>query len=81
MVYEHGDAQVHPFAADHYDVAISRFGTMFFSDPVAAFSNIARALRASGRLVVLVWQSRGAMSGRWRSTPHSAARAKRRHRG
>ena len=58
VAYEQGDAQVHPFAPDHYDVAISRFGTMFFSDPVAAFSNIARALRVGGRLVLLAWQSR-----------------------
>ena len=57
VTYEYGDAQVHPFAPGHYDVAISRFGTMFFADPRAAFSNIARALRASGRLVLLVWQS------------------------
>ena len=56
--YEHGDAQVHPFAPGDHDLAISRFGTMFFSDPAAAFSNIARALRVGGRLVLLVWQSR-----------------------
>ncbi len=58
VTYEHGDAQVHPFAPNHYDLAISRFGVMFFSDPVAAFSNIARALRVGARLVWLVWQSR-----------------------
>ena len=58
VTYEHGDAQVHPFVPGQYDVAISRFGTMFFSDPVAAFSNIARALRVGGRLVWLVWQER-----------------------
>jgi SAM-dependent methyltransferase len=56
--YEQGDAQVHPFAAARFDVAISRFGTMFFSDPVAAFANIARALRPGGRLVMMVWQRR-----------------------
>ncbi|WP_433306560.1 class I SAM-dependent methyltransferase [Actinoplanes sp. CA-030573] len=55
--FEEGDAQTHPFPALHYDVAISRFGTMFFADPVAAFVNIASAMRASGRLVMLVWQS------------------------
>jgi SAM-dependent methyltransferase len=56
--YEHGDAQVHRFAADRFDVAISRFGVMFFSDPVAAFTNIARAVRPGARLVMLVWQRR-----------------------
>jgi SAM-dependent methyltransferase len=56
--YEQGDAQVHPFARAHFDLAISRFGAMFFSDPVAAFSNIAGALRPNARLVLLVWQGR-----------------------
>jgi SAM-dependent methyltransferase len=55
--YEHGDAQVHRFDPARFDVAISRFGTMFFADPVAAFANIAAALRAEARLVLLVWQS------------------------
>jgi len=56
VVYEEGDAQTHPFAPASFDVAISRFGVMFFSDPVAAFANIARALRPDGRLVAIVWQ-------------------------
>jgi SAM-dependent methyltransferase len=55
--FEHGDAQSHPFPSEHFDVAISRFGTMFFGDPIAAFSNIARALRPGARLVMMVWQS------------------------
>lgn len=54
--FEQGDAQVHSFAADHFDIAISRFGTMFFADPVAAFSNLRRALRSAARLVMMVWQ-------------------------
>ena len=54
--FELGDAQVHRFDPASFDVAISRFGTMFFSDPAAAFANIAAALRAAGRLVLLVWQ-------------------------
>ena len=54
--YERGDAQVHRFDPAGFDVAISRFGTMFFSDPTAAFANIAAALRPEARLVLLVWQ-------------------------
>ena len=54
--YELGDAQGHRFDPAGFDVAISRFGTMFFSDPAAAFANIAAALRPGGRLVLLVWQ-------------------------
>ncbi|WP_116451436.1 class I SAM-dependent methyltransferase [Blastococcus litoris] len=51
-----GDAQVHPFEPAGRDVAISRFGVMFFADPVAAFTNIASALRPGGRLAAVVWQ-------------------------
>ncbi|SEG96139.1 Methyltransferase domain-containing protein [Nonomuraea solani] len=58
VTYRHGDAQVYAFPNAHYDLAISRFGTMFFPDPLAAFTNIARALRTDARLVMLVWQSR-----------------------
>lgn len=45
-----GDAQVYPLLSDGYDVAISRSGVSLFADPVAAFTNLARALRPSGRL-------------------------------
>ncbi|GAA2149271.1 class I SAM-dependent methyltransferase [Nocardioides koreensis] len=50
------DAQIHPFTPAGFDLAVSRTGTMFFGDAVAAFTNIGRALRPGGRLVVLVWQ-------------------------
>jgi SAM-dependent methyltransferase len=52
------DAQVHRFPAASFDVGISRFGTMFFADPVAAFGNIGHALVRGGRLVLMVWQAR-----------------------
>lgn len=50
------DAQTHRFEPDRYDVAIGRFGTMFFDDPVAAFANIATAMRPGGRLCLATWQ-------------------------
>ncbi|MFJ6621422.1 class I SAM-dependent methyltransferase [Kitasatospora sp. NPDC091335] len=50
ITFEQGDAQVHPLPAAGFDVAISRFGIMFFADPVAAFATIGRALRPGGRL-------------------------------
>ena len=56
VTYEHGDAETHPFPPAHFDLCISRFGTMFFADPVAAFTNICRALRPGARLVSMVWQ-------------------------
>ena len=46
----HADAQVHRFENESFDVIISRFGVMFFDDPQAAFTNLARALRPGGRL-------------------------------
>jgi len=55
--YVQGDAQVHPFDEGAFDVAISRFGAMFFDDKAAAFANIARAVRPGGRLVLVAWQS------------------------
>lgn len=49
------DAQTHPFEPVH-DVVVSRFGTMFFDDPIAAFANIATGLRPGGRLCIATWQ-------------------------
>ncbi len=40
VTFEHADAQVHRFPHERFDLAISRFGTMFFDDPGAAFANI-----------------------------------------
>lgn len=57
VAFERADAQVHGFPPGHFDLAISRFGTMFFDDPVAAFGTIGRALRPEGRLAMVVWQA------------------------
>lgn len=51
------DAQVFPFEPDSFDAAFSRFGVMFFADPVAAFLNIRRGLRAHGRLAFVCWRA------------------------
>ena len=53
--FEQADAQVHEFAAS-YDAVISRFGVMFFADPVAAFANLLAATRPAGRLAFACWQ-------------------------
>jgi SAM-dependent methyltransferase len=49
-----GDASDHPFRPE-FDLAFSRFGTMFFTDPVASFANIRRALKPQGRLAFICW--------------------------
>lgn len=51
------DAQLYPFAPETIDIATSRFGVMFFADPVAAFRNIARSLRPEGRIAFLCWRA------------------------
>lgn len=56
VTFERADAQVHPFEPASFDVAISRFGAMFFGDPVAAFRNIGAAIRPGGRLALVSWQ-------------------------
>jgi SAM-dependent methyltransferase len=53
--FVHADAQTHAFAG-LFDVAISRFGTMFFTDPITAFTTIAAGLRPGGRLALATWQ-------------------------
>jgi ubiquinone/menaquinone biosynthesis C-methylase UbiE len=52
-----GDAATHPFKAGHYDLVFSRFGVMFFGEPVAAFENLRRALKPNGRLVFICWRT------------------------
>jgi SAM-dependent methyltransferase len=56
VTFAQGDAQVHPFEPDAFDVAMSSFGCMFFNDPVAAFTNIGRGLRPGGKLALLAWR-------------------------
>jgi ubiquinone/menaquinone biosynthesis C-methylase UbiE len=48
------DAETYDFGAESVDAVISRFGVMFFPDPVAAFANLARTTRPGGRLVAAV---------------------------
>lgn len=52
-----GDVEIYPFAGE-YDMVFSRFGTMFFSNPVAAMKNMRRALKPGGRMTLIVWRTR-----------------------
>jgi SAM-dependent methyltransferase len=56
VAFEQVDAQIHPFEAGTFDVAIGRTSAMFFGDRVAGLTNVARALRPGGRLALLTWQ-------------------------
>jgi SAM-dependent methyltransferase len=51
------DVQVHDLPAGSYDAVVSRFGVMFFDDPVAAFANLHRATAPGGRLSFVAWQA------------------------
>jgi len=55
--FECVDAESHQFKSMEFDVIYSRFGVMFFNDPVAAFRNIKRTLKPGGRLVFICWKS------------------------
>lgn len=50
------DAQTHPFPPEHFDRIISRFGVMFFADPVLAFANLHRSARPDARLRFVAWR-------------------------
>lgn len=50
------DAQTFAFGRERFNTIISRFGVMFFGDPVAAFANLRRATRANGRLCFAAWR-------------------------
>jgi len=51
------NAQVHAFEPESADVIISRFGVMFFDDPVQAFANLLRAASHDAELRLIVWRS------------------------
>jgi ubiquinone/menaquinone biosynthesis C-methylase UbiE len=63
---ERGVANASYFVADAqsddlrgpYDLAFSRFGTMFFASPGAAMRNIRKAIRPGGALAMVVWRRR-----------------------
>jgi SAM-dependent methyltransferase len=53
--FQLADAQTAGFP-ERFDLAFSRFGVMFFSDPPAAFRNLRRSLADEGRLAFVCWQ-------------------------
>jgi SAM-dependent methyltransferase len=71
VAFEHADAQTATLAVAAFDAVFSRFGVMFFADPVAAFSNIRRALRPGGRLAFVCWRS--LQENPWMLVPAMAA--------
>jgi ubiquinone/menaquinone biosynthesis C-methylase UbiE len=52
-----GDAEI-ALPDQQFDFVFARFGTMFFSNPVAGLRNMRRALKPGGRMVHIVWRNR-----------------------
>jgi SAM-dependent methyltransferase len=65
------DAQRYGFEPGRFDALISRFGVMFFDDPVAAFANLGRAARPDAGLTLIAW--RGAEENPFMTTAERAA--------
>ena len=65
------DAQTAALTAEAFDCVYSRFGVMFFSDPEAAFANLARTLRPGGRIAFVCWKT--AADNPWLTEPARAA--------
>jgi ubiquinone/menaquinone biosynthesis C-methylase UbiE len=51
------DATVYPFEPAAFDLLVSRFGVMFFAEPVLSFANLRKALRPSARLAFACWRA------------------------
>jgi ubiquinone/menaquinone biosynthesis C-methylase UbiE len=51
------DAQTYAFEPASFDRVVSRFGVMFFDDPVRAFANLLQAARRGAELLCIAWRS------------------------
>jgi ubiquinone/menaquinone biosynthesis C-methylase UbiE len=56
MTFIEGDAQTYPFAPE-YDFVFSRFGTMFFENPVRGLRNMRTAMKPGGHMTMIVWRT------------------------
>lgn len=64
------DATTYPFTEGAADLLVSRFGVMFFADPVRSFANLRKGLRRGGRLTFICW--RGPKENPWLMVPLQA---------
>jgi SAM-dependent methyltransferase len=71
VTFANADASNYRFEEKAFDLAYSRFGVMFFRNPVEAFANIRRALRADGRLGFVCWQPLN--RNQWTTLPRDIA--------
>jgi SAM-dependent methyltransferase len=66
------DVSTHAFAPNNFDLAFSRFGVMFFADPIATFANLRKAIKPSGGLAMAVFRT--AQENGWVTAPMAAIR-------
>jgi SAM-dependent methyltransferase len=71
--FEAADAQTAALPKAGFDLVFSRFGVMFFADPVAAFANLRSSLKPGGRVAFVCWQELGRNA--WMRIPLAAAAA------
>ncbi len=57
VTFDNKDIATYPFEKGTFDRVYSRFGVMFFVDPVAAFTNIRNGIKSGGRLAFVCWQA------------------------
>lgn len=72
IAFRCADAATAALPHGQFDLLFSRFGVMFFDDPVAAFAHMRSALKAGGRAAFICW--RGAQENDWVRLPMAAIR-------
>ena len=68
--FDQADVEVADLSSRDADAVISRFGTMFFADPVAAFVNVASGVARGGRMILATWQP--LIANEWLLVPGAA---------
>jgi SAM-dependent methyltransferase len=71
IAFENMDAATYAFKPAVFDRLYSRFGVMFFLDPVSAFRNIRPAAKDGARIAFCCWQAR--TENQWMDYPFNIA--------
>lgn len=71
VTFDNNDIAAYPFEEGSFDRVFSRFGVMFFIDPIAAFTNIRKGMKSGGRLAFVCWQ--GLNKNPWMEIPFKIA--------
>ena len=57
VTFDNEDVAVYPFEEGTFDRVFSRFGVMFFADPIVAFANIRSGMKSGARMAFVCWQA------------------------